>query len=106
MTGRFAPEAGLRVGEVLGLIWEDVDNERGILRVERQYPQKTGHVPPEALPLPKYGRKRAVKLGTINVIVVKRAGIARTATWSWHGPAHGSSWATRGRATMGSGAAR
>src|SRR5207248_10220434 len=56
--------AGLRIGEVLGLTWADIDYERGILQVERQYPQKLGHVPPEQLPLPKYGRKRVVKLGT------------------------------------------
>jgi len=54
--------AGLRIGEVLGLTWGDIDVDRGIIRVERQYPQKLGHVPPSELPLPKHGRRRAVKL--------------------------------------------
>ena len=52
---------GLRRGELLGLNWEDIDLERGDLRVKRQIARINGEVvePPEnekRLPHPAAGR--------------------------------------------------
>jgi len=52
--------AGLRVGEICGLKWKDVDLNRGIIRVVRSYDPKHGFSEPKS----KYG-KRAVPMSPL-----------------------------------------
>ncbi len=54
-----AVTAGLRIGELLGLKWEDLDGEAGVLRVRRTLSQaKTG----PTFTAPKNGKGRSIRL--------------------------------------------
>jgi integrase len=54
-----AVHCGLREGELLGLKWDDVDLENGMLRVRRTLSEpKTGYI----FELPKNGKGRSIKL--------------------------------------------
>jgi integrase len=51
--------AGLRIGELLGLKWEDLDLERGVLHIRRTLsPAKSG----PTFSVPKNGKGRSIKL--------------------------------------------
>jgi integrase len=47
MLLRLALYAGLRIGELLGLTWKDVDLDEGVLRVERQWLRDGTYGPPK-----------------------------------------------------------
>ena len=64
-----AVTAGLRIGEVLGLKWEDLDLQRGVLHVRRVLSSaKTG----SAFTTPKNGKGRSIKLTGRAVEALKR----------------------------------
>jgi len=51
--------AGLRRGELQGLRWEDVDFERGVIRVKRSYDPKAGPIAPKS----RAGKRRVPLAG-------------------------------------------
>ena len=61
--------AGLREGELLGLLWEDVDLERGAVRVRRQLARTKKHG--ISFTTPKRGKSRSVKLAEKTVKALK-----------------------------------
>ncbi len=65
--------AGLRRGELLGLYWEDVDLDEGVLRVERSWDPNYGYGPPKS----EAGRRIVPVPGRLAVILDEHA--ARTA---------------------------
>jgi integrase len=68
--------AGLRIGELLGLRWEDLDFERGTLRVRRTLSGAKGG--PRFTP-PKSGKGRQIRLAAQAVDALKRHRAAQNA---------------------------
>ena len=64
-----AISTGMRLGELLGLKWDDIDFEQGILKVQRQL-IKSEHGYEFALPKTKAGI-RQIKLGSRTIEVLK-----------------------------------
>ena len=60
--------AGLREGELLGLRWEDVDLERGVLQVRRQLTRTRDGL---SFTAPKRGKARAVRLAATAVAALE-----------------------------------
>jgi integrase len=73
--------AGLRLGEALGLQWDDVDLERGRASVRRTLVEIGGKM--ELGPPKTHGSKRAVELGGLAIAALKRRRV--TAKREGHG---------------------
>ncbi len=71
-----AVTAGLRIGELLGLRWEDLDGEAGVLRVRRTKSQaKSG----PTFTAPKNGKGRSIRLTRRAVEALKAHKVAQNA---------------------------
>lgn len=68
----FAASTGLRVSELLGLRWEDVDFETGIVHVRFQLSRATGERPAKLVPLKSGAAERDVFLVPELVVLLKR----------------------------------
>ena len=74
-----AASLGLREGEVVGLLWKDVDLESGVVRIERALKEVSGH--PLYYGDPKQGSKRTITAPkrVLELLKAHRAAVAELA---------------------------